>query len=296
MFTHIGAKLLRTLPNEEKKSSMVTTQSVKEIKEVLIETTVKPTLVTIYYPKTAGRRKLPVYINLHGGAFIMNSKEMDDPYCRHIANQAGCAVINIDYAKAPEYPFPNAVEQSYEILQWIKENADFLNVQAEQIALGGQSSGANIAAALCLLLKERREPQPLLQVLSCPMLDFVTPHADKPEPDPRRAKFPQAANFLNKCYVPQQDQATDPLASPVLAENTNGIANALFIVAEHDAFNPEAKEYAQKLIESGVEVIYEQFDGCYHAFTHLGPEHKAEQAWLLIEQELTKVFKYEEIL
>ncbi|MCP3027357.1 alpha/beta hydrolase [Halobacillus sp. A5] len=291
MLTHILAKTLRLLPNQEKKAPMVSHQQVKDKREIIIETSVKDTYISCYYPLGAADDKLPVYMNFHGGAFIMNEKEMDDPYCRQIANHTGCMVINVDYAKAPEYPFPAPVEEAHDIIQWVRSHAGFLGIDPERVAVGGQSSGANIAAALCLLLKNRQEPQPTLQVLCYPMLDFVTPHANKPEPDPYRAKLPQVANFLNKCYVPNQEKAQYPLASPVMADDVKGAAQALIVVGEYDAFNPEAVKYADKLKEAGVSIRFKEFENCTHAFTHLGPKVKAEEAWSLIEDEIREASK-----
>ncbi|MFC4321258.1 alpha/beta hydrolase [Litchfieldia salsa] len=282
MFTVMIAKLLRLLPNQAKKTPMISLQKVKMKKDMVVETSVQPTTISLYYPLEAGQKKLPVYLNFHGGAFIMHEKEMDDPYCRYLANQAECVVVNIDYVKAPEYPFPKPIEQSYDIFQWIKSRADELNIDAEKMMVGGQSSGGNIAAALCLYLEEKGENQPLLQVLSCPMLDFATPYSDKPEPDKWRARYPQVAHFLNMCYVPDKGQAENPLASPVRAEVSSRLASALFLIAEYDAFRPEAESYSEKLKASGVNVQEELFRDCKHAFTHLGPKEKAEEAWKLV--------------
>ncbi|MET1030046.1 alpha/beta hydrolase [Domibacillus tundrae] len=282
MFTVMIAKLLRLLPNQAKKTPMIPFQPVKMKKDVEVETSVKPTNISLYYPLEARQKKFPVYINFHGGAFIMHEKEMDDPYCSYLANQAECVVVNVDYAKAPEYPFPKPIEQGYEIFQWIKRRANDLNIDAEKIMVGGQSSGANIAAALCLYLEEKGENQPLLQVLTCPMLDFATPHADKPEPDKWRARYPQVANFLNMCYVPDKGQAEHPLASPVRAVVSDRLASALILIAEYDAFRPEAECYAERLKASGVKVQEEIFRDCKHAFTHLGPKERAEEAWKLV--------------
>ncbi len=293
MLKWTAAKLIRLLSSEE--DPTVDHQEVKEKKDVLIQTSVKPTDVSIYYPMNTTVEKLPVYMNLHGGAFIMNSKEMDDVYCRRIANHTGCAVVNVDYGKAPEYSFPQPIQQCYEVLQWIRAHSEELGFAPEKIMIGGQSSGANIAAALCLFLKERNEPQPLLQVLCCPMLDFVTPHADKPEPDPRRAKYPQVANFMNRCYVPNADLEKHPHASPVLAENVEGLASALFIIAEYDAFHPEGKAYAEKLEQADVPVRKHVFKDCYHAFTHKGPKDKAEEAWALIEEAIKETVSQKQL-
>jgi len=289
MFTFAIAKLLRLLPNKAIKTPMIPLQDVKMKKDMIIETSVCRTKISFYYPLKANQKKHPVYINFHGGAFIMNEKEMDDPYCRFLSNQAGCVILNVDYAKAPEYPFPKAIQQGYDIIQWLKREADELNIDAEKIILGGLSSGANIAAALCLYLEEKGDNQPLLQVLSCPMLDFVTSHADKPEPDRWRAQYPQVANFINMCYLPHNEQARNPLASPVHAEVNDRLASALMIVAEYDAFRPEAECYAEKLKTAGVNVQYRLYKDCYHAFTHLGPKEKAEEAWSLIAREIKVV-------
>lgn len=282
MFTLITAKCLRLLPNQAKKTPMIPFEPVKEKKEMQVETSVKITDISLYYPLEAKSKKYPVYINFHGGAFIMYDKEMDDPYCRYLANRAECVVVNVEYAKAPEYPFPNPLEQVYEVFQWIKKRAEDLNIDAEKMMVGGQSSGANLAAALCLYLEEKKEKQPLLQVLSCPMLDFATPHADKPETDKWRARYPQAANFLNMCYVPDKGQAEHPLASPVRAVVSDRLASALILIAEYDAFRPEAECYAKKLKGAGVKVEEKVFKDCKHAFTHIGPKEKAEEAWEMV--------------
>ncbi|TWT26040.1 alpha/beta hydrolase [Planomicrobium sp. CPCC 101110] len=286
MLTIIGAKLLRLLPDPSLKNPTIPPQPVKTKKDFLVDTSVQPTYLSFYYPIDAEQEKLPVYINFHGGAFIMNDKEIDDPYCRFLANQTGCVILNIGIAKAPEYPFPKPIQQSYEILQWVKNRADELKIDPRQIMVGGQSSGANIAAALCLFLEEKPDNQPLLQVLSCPMLDFVTPHADKPEPKWLRARYPQVASFLNMCYLPDQTQASNPLASPVCADIGKGLAPALILIAEHDAFRPEGELYAEKLRAAGVKVHVQLFEGVSHAFTHIGPNDKAEEAWRLVADQI----------
>jgi acetyl esterase len=289
MFPMIIAKLLRLYSNQSKNPPMIPQQKVKMKKDVFVETSVGPTSISFYYPFAAKQKKLPVYINFHGGAFIMNDKELDDPYCRYLANQAECVVLNVEYGKAPEYPFPKAIDQGYEIMQWMKGRAEELGIDAEKVMVGGQSSGANIAAALCLYLEEKGEEQPLLQVLSCPMLDFVTPHAEKPEPGWWRSRFPRLAHFIHMCYLPVKGQAGHLLASPVLAEVNGRLASALILIAESDAFRPEAECYAGKLTAAGVNVQEELFRSCSHAFTHLGPKEKAEEAWQMIAGKIKSV-------
>ncbi|MCQ4086710.1 alpha/beta hydrolase [Saccharibacillus sp. JS10] len=291
MFTLMAARLLRLMPNQALKKPMLPFEPVKEKKDLQVETSVKTADLSFYYPLESNSTNLPVYINLHGGAFIMHDKEMDDLYCRYLANRANCVVVNVEYAKAPEYPFPQPIEQLYEVFQWIKNNAGHLNIDVEKIMIGGQSSGANLAAALCLYLEQKGEAQPLLQVLNGPMLDFVTPFSNKPEPDMLRARYPQVAHFLNLCYVPKKGQAENPLASPVYAEINDRLAPALILIAEYDAFRPEAERYAAKLKAAGVEVESTLFKDCKHSFAHLGPKHKAEEAWEKIASTLKRYIK-----
>ncbi|GAA0599088.1 alpha/beta hydrolase [Virgibacillus siamensis] len=294
MFTAIIVRLLRLFPNQAKKTPMIPLELVRTKREVLVDTSVQPTYISFYYPLGVEQKKLPVYINFHGGAFIMNEKEMDDPYCRFLANQTGCVILNVDYAKAPEHSFPKPIEQGYEIIQWMKRNTDDLNINPEKVMLGGQSSGANIAAALCLYLEDKQDFQPLLQVLACPILDFVTPHADKPEPDKWRSRYPQVASLLNMCYIPEREQAEHPLASPVLADIGDCLAPALILIAEYDAFRPETEVYSEKLKAAGINVQAALFTGCSHAFTHFGPKAKAKEAWELIAKKIREEVKSHE--
>ncbi|MYL19644.1 alpha/beta hydrolase fold domain-containing protein [Halobacillus litoralis] len=288
MFIQWIARLLRMLPNKAARTSTIQKQKVKKRVDVLVDTSIAPVAVTYYEPLHSTYNKPPVYINLHGGAFIMYNKEMDDPYCRYLANRTGCVVINVEYGKAPEHPFPAPIIQLYEVLAWVKSNPEGLNIDPDKWMVGGQSSGANIAAALCLYLKDQEEPQPLLQVLSCAMLDFATPFSEKPEPDKWRSKYPQFAHFLNLCYVPEQGQDVHPYASPVYAENVSGAAETVMITAEYDAFNPEAERYAKKLKKAGVPVHHRLFEDCYHLFTHLGPTEAATEAWDTIAAHIRK--------
>ncbi|WP_281658175.1 alpha/beta hydrolase [Halobacillus sp. Cin3] len=289
MFIQWIAHLLRMLPNKAARTSTIQKQEVKKRVDVLVDTSIAPVAVTYYEPLHSPYKKLPVYINLHGGAFIMYNKEMDDPYCRYLANRTGCVIINVEYAKAPEHPFPAPIIQLYEVLAWMKSHAEGLNIDPDKWMIGGQSSGANIAAALCLYLKDQQEPQPLLQILSCAMLDFATPFSEKPEPNKWRSKYPQFAHFLNLCYVPEQGQDAHPYASPVYAENVHGAAETVIITAEYDAFKPEAERYAKNLKKAGVPVHHHLFEDCYHLFTHLGPTEAATEAWDTIASHIRKV-------
>ncbi|WP_252315920.1 alpha/beta hydrolase [Sinobaca sp. H24] len=276
------AKAIRKKASFKKRPSTINIQAVASAEKRLISTTGRLTPVTFYYPVTSGTAKLPIYINLHGGGFVHGDASQDDPYCRYIANEASCLVVNINYAKAPESPFPAALEESYEVIKWVVDHAESLGADKDRLAVGGQSAGGNLAAALTLLAAIRKEFSFSKQILNYPVLDLVTPAEEKPVLDENRVIPAKQMTFYNNCYVLDKESAKNPLASPIMAENMNGVPPALVITAEYDSLAEEAELYAAKLTKHGIEAEHRRFDGCEHAFTHDGPNRQAEEAWELI--------------
>lgn len=235
-----------------------------------------------------GGRALPVFVNFHGGGFVMGSADDDDVYCRRLANAAGCAVVNADYRLAPEHKFPAALEDCYDVVRWVHDNAAALGVDPARIAVGGHSAGGNLAAAVCLLAKARREFAIIFQVLDYPPLDLtLDPYAQ----ESRDALLtPKAHIFFNACYFNTPADARNPLVSPLLAGDLAGLPPALVIAAEYDPLRADGERYAARLRAAGVDATYRLFAGCSHAFTHFGPEEAADEAWALIAAKLREAF------
>lgn len=235
-----------------------------------------------------GGRDLPVFVNFHGGGFVMGSADDDDVYCRRLANAAGCAVVNADYRLAPEHKFPAAVEDCYDVVRWVHGNAAALGVDPARIAVGGHSAGGNVAAALCLLAREKREFPLVFQVLDYPPLDLSVDPYKKGTQD--KMLTPKAQTFFDDCYFNSPADAFNPLVSPLLAADLAGLPPALVIAAEYDPLRAEEERYAQRLAAAGVAVTFRLFAGCSHAFTHFGPEAAADEAWALIASKLREAF------
>lgn len=254
----------------------------------ILETSAGSTTVLVYHPQTAADAHLPVFVNLHGGGFTIGSAWDDDVWCRKIANAAACVVVNVDYHLAPEHRFPMALVECYDVVKWVHDNPLALNVDPGRIAVGGHSAGGNLAAALCLLAKERGEFPLVYQVLNYPALDLsIDPFAG---PSADTFLTPRDRAFFNTCYFSQPTDALSPLASPLLAADLTGLPDALIITAEHDPLRHEGNLYAERLAAAGVGVTYRMFPGCMHAFTHFGPPKMAEEAWTLIRQQLKSAF------
>ncbi|WIM40290.1 alpha/beta hydrolase [Paenibacillus sp. PK4536] len=255
----------------------------------MIPTSYEDAPVTVHIPDRELADPLPVFVNFHGGGFVMGNPKMDDPWCSVIADRAECIVVNVDYLLAPEYPFPVPVYQSYEVVKWIAEHATELNIDATRIAVGGHSAGGNLAAAICLLNKERgNELNIVYQVIDYAPLDLDTDPAQKPQ-------FPEAipndiSRIFNACYLEHPEDGRNPLASPVFAPSLTGLPSALVITAERDSLAAETVGYAKQLEEAGVTVTAKQYAGAAHGFTHNGDLAVAEDAWHLMSDKLKEAF------
>lgn len=248
--------------------------------------------VTIHIPEAfekGGATTLPVFVNFHGGGFVMGDPKMDDPWCSVIADRADCIVVNVDYLLAPEHKFPIPVYQSYEVVQWIATHAEELQIDPKRIAVGGHSAGGNLAAAVCLLNQERgHELSIIYQVIDYAPLDLDTDPAQKPQ-------FPEAipnevSRIFNACYLENPEDARHPLASPVFAPSLTGLPPALIITAERDSLAAETVGYAKQLEAAGVKVTAKQYAGAAHGFTHHGDLAVAEDAWHLMSEQLKEAF------
>ena len=268
----------------------VSTEGMPEVAvtERQIATSAGQTRVLIYKPKKSKEKKLPVFVNIHGGGFIQGSAEDDEVWCRNIVEAVGCSVVSIDYHLSPEYKFPVALEECYDVLRWAHDQAGELGFDSARIAVGGHSAGGNFAAALCLMTRDRQEFPIIYQILNYPPLDFsADPFLILARDTVLTAK---AQAFFTACYLPGKSAQTHPLASPLLAENFAGLPPALIIAAEYDPLRAENEKYAKRLEEAGVAVTFKVFEGCMHAFTHFGQEPAASEAWALVHEKLRQAF------
>lgn len=254
-----------------------------------LETVAGSTPVLVYHPEETRESPLPVFVNIHGGGFIMGSALDDDGWCRKIAKRVGCVVVNIDYHLAPEQKFPGALEECYDVVRWIYKHPDEFKIDPTRIAIGGQSAGGNLTAALCVLSKERGEFPIAYQILNYPPLDLSIDPYTRPVTD--TLLTPKSQAFFNVCYFNTAADALNPLVSPLLASDLRGLPDALLITAEYDPLRQDGERYAERLAEAGVAVTYKMFPGCMHAFTHFGPQHAAIEAGELIYSQLKKAFR-----
>lgn len=209
--------------------------------------------------------RLPVMLYIHGGGWVLFSIDTHDRLMREYAARAGVAVIGIDYSLAPDSKFPVALEECAAALDWIAAQAKALNLDAGRMLVGGDSAGANLSVATCLLQRERRRPLPQGMLLNY--------GAFAPEHLPSYARF-GGEGFSLECdemdafwadYVDGSEQLADPLVAPLHADLT-GLPPAFLAIAECDILADCNHALADKLAAAGVAVKAVTYRGATHSF------------------------------
>lgn len=291
----LKAKLLRAFAKRMKgKFTYDAAQyPLRKVAEEFIPTPWGAARALFYWPNTQSAQPLPVYLNLHGGGFVAGVPEHDDSYCRRLAHNLGCLVVNVDYVLAPEHPFPAGLRQSFAVLEWLAEQAATLGIDPQRIAVGGHSAGGNLATGVASLARGHQRLRVVHQVIDYAVLDLTQDPGAKLSTIDKPLLGAGLVRFFNSCYLSDAAQARDLLVSPLLAtvDELRGMPPTTLITAEYDILRAEGEAYAEKLRQAGVAVSERMFAGCDHMFTHLGPDDSAEQAWQLIEDSLREAFQ-----
>jgi acetyl esterase len=246
--------------------------------------------VRVYNP--GGKGPLPAVLFYHGGGWVEGSIGTHDGLCRMLAKKSGAVVVSVEYRLAPENRYPAAIDDAYAALQWVKTNAAQLNTNPAKIAVAGDSAGGNLAAAVCLMARDREGPAVVFQALIYPGVDVANLNTES------YANFAKGY-LLDKTevqrdiemYLPDKKDRLSPYASPLLAPDHRNLPPALVITAAFDVLRDEGEAYAAKLKAAGVPARAMRFPGMIHAFVsapRLLPQ--AGQAIDEIAAELRKAF------
>ncbi len=211
----------------------------------------------------------PALIYFHGGGWSMGDLDTHDRVCRRLAHAAQAIVIAVDYALAPELPWPQAPHDSIAATRWILQNAAPLGIDARRVGVAGDSAGGNLAAIVALAL-----PQLACQILIYPATDLRSGfHPQYPSLRDNAQRPPltteQMAEHMRLYLDGQEAHARHPQASPLLAPSHRGAAPALIITAELDPLRDDGAAYAQKLAADGVDVLHRNYAGLTHGFIEM---------------------------
>jgi acetyl esterase len=244
----------------------------------------RPVRVRIYRPRAP--KPLPALIYMHGGGWVIGSIDSHDSITAAIAADTPCVVISVDYARAPEHPFPGPMEDCRAVVAWTFANAGAMGVDPTAIFVGGDSAGGNLAAAMTLAFRDG--PLRLRgQLLLYPCVDTDFERASyRSEAEAPYLKAVEMVWFWNQ-YCPDAGQRQSPLAVPMRCDNLSNLPPAFIVVAEHDPLRDDGHAYAERLKSAGVPVTFRPGLGLIHGFVRARAlceaaqaEHEAMTLWL----------------
>ena len=204
-----------------------------------------------------------VIVYTHGGGWLMGTLDDFDAVARKLAVESGCDVVSVDYALAPEHPFPAAPDDAYAATAWVAANL----AGGRPLVVLGDSSGGTLAAVTARRARDRGGPAIALQCLIYPVTDA----------DFTRTSYAEMGDgsYLNSLadmqwfwdhYLPDEEARRDPDASPIRADDLSGLPPALVLVSHYDAVHDEGIAYAERLRDAGVPVTLVEVDDQIHAF------------------------------
>ena len=203
----------------------------------------------------------PVILYAHGGGWVMGDLDTHDGLCRQLVAASGWAVLAVDYRRAPEHPYPAAVEDLCRALEWLRAaGIGLYGLDARRIAVAGDSAGGHVAAVVA---RRARDAGASLaaQVLICPVID---PAQDYPALD-EYGLHRDEMRFFWDAYAPPGVDRGVPDLDPLAADLT-GLPPAVIVTAELDILCDEGERYAAGLLRAGVPVVAARYQGLIHNF------------------------------
>lgn len=225
--------------------------------------------VLIYTPTSSSVASRPALLHMHAGGYMIGRPEITDTRNRALAADLDIVVVSVDYRLAPENPHPAPIEDCHAALVWLHDQAAALGVDPARIAVGGESAGGGLAAALALLARDRGSVPIAIQMLIYPMLDDRTGNGVAPAPltgdfvwTARSNAFGWQSLLAGAAGGPD----TSPYAAAARAHDLTGLPPAFIVAAPLDVLYEENIAYAGRLIRAGVPTELHVYSGTYHAF------------------------------
>lgn len=217
--------------------------------------------------------KLPAVLFLHGGGYIGGSPEDKIWFVERLMAMSECVFLSPDYSLALNNPYPGAVEDAYLALLWLRDHAEELGANPEQIFIVGESAGGGLAAAAAIYARDKGEVNVAFQMPLFPMLDdrMDTPSMVDNNAPVWNIRSNRVAWGLYLKNLPA-GEPTPVYAAPARLEDFRGLPPAYTYVGTVDPFYDETRIYIEKLQAAGIEARADFYEGCYHAFDELCPD------------------------
>lgn len=236
-----------------------------KIKNMDIKTDSNQVPVRIYTPDDG--HSFPVIIYSHGGSFISGNVDEYENICRKLSKNSRAIVVSVNYRLAPENPFPAALNDVYNVLQWVYKNAESINGDPSRICVAGDSAGGNLSAVVSQMSRDKAGP-PIVAVV------LIYPSTNIYELNTRSWSYfgmdynltrENSEKFIS-LYIPKLQDRENQYASPLLSKNFKELPSTLIITAEFDPLRDEGEAYGYKLKDAGIDVVSIRYNGVTHGF------------------------------
>jgi acetyl esterase len=224
--------------------------------------------VRIYRP-SGGTGPHPIVAYFHGGGWVMGTLDTHDDVCRTLANRSGALVVSVGYRRAPEHRFPMPLEDSVAAVRWCAVHGTELGGDGTRLAVGGDSAGGNLAAAVALRFRDEDGPALALQVLIYPVTNCGFDTASYHQYASGFGLTRDMMRYFWKSYLASPTDGGHPYASPLQAANLSGLSPALILTAQYDVLRDEGEAYAARLAQAGVPARCTRYLDMNHGFIQL---------------------------
>jgi acetyl esterase len=223
--------------------------------------------VRLYRPASApADAKLPALVYAHGGGWVFGNLDSHDVLCAQLALEAGIAVFHVDYRLAPEARFPGAFDDVVAALKWVAANGASVGIDPTRLAIGGDSAGGNLAAAVSLWARDHGGPKLLMQLLAYPVTDAVARAESYRHFEDGYGLNAVTMEWFFDHYTPDRTSRGDWRVSPLRAASLAGLPPALVVTAGYDPLRDEGRAYAWRLQQEGTQADLVEFGGMLHGF------------------------------
>jgi acetyl esterase len=223
--------------------------------------------VRLYDPREDDK-ETPLIVFFHGGGFVVGSLDTHDGPCRKLAAESGYPVLSVDYRLAPEHPFPAGLNDCYAAVEWASEADNELGTDG-RVVVAGDSAGANFAAGVSLLGRDRGGPEIAAQILVYPVAGDATETESYEQNSEGYFLTAETMEWFHDQYVEDDIDEGNIYASPRLAADLSELPPATVITAGFDPLRDDGAAYAQRLADAGVPVEHHNFEGMIHGFFNM---------------------------
>jgi len=218
-----------------------------------------------FRPEGTETEVLPAMLYFHGGGYMMGIPEMANTFYADVLKKRKVAIFSPDYRLSQKDPFPAGFNDCYDVLLWMRDNAQSLNIDPDKIIIAGHSAGGGMAAAITLKARDTQDVKPIFQMPLYPMLD----HRMITESSKMQGSTMWDANINAKAwglYHREIKGKVPAYASPSLNEDYSDFPPTISFVGDLEPFYDENVAYIEALKSASIPVKFEVYKGGYHGF------------------------------